>query len=420
MLAKECGYIQRKRKITGYDLLESCIFSRFEHDKLSLNDHCSYLLIHKGITVSNQAVDKRFNETSVKFVKKVLELVLSKHLKTNDYFSKLSKFNKVKIKDSVCFQAPDDFKDIYPGSGGSGSGAAVRIQFEYDLLSNKIEELKVAPFNAQDIVDARESIGDICENDLIIRDLGYISSDVLAGIEKSNAFYINRSNYVDFYIHLAGKDFKKLDLPKIERDMRKNQEKLRIMEVYLGSTKKYKTNLVIEPVPDEVKNQRLRKRHHMNKKKGRNAPKKALEREGLNLLLTNVPSSMLPKERIREIYGIRWQIEIIFKAWKSVGGLHKVKRMDIQRFEFYLYAKLIFIVKNWNILSALQNWTLHTKNKYISLYKLLKMSLVAGPGDTSIMIDRLMGTVNGFKIICAQERKNRVSKMSIKTSLISC
>jgi len=387
---------------------------------MSLNDHCSYLLIHKGITVSNQAVDKRFNEKSVTFVKKVLELVLSRHLKTKDYFTRLSKFNRVKIKDSVCFQAPDDFKDKYPGSGGAGSNAAVRIQFEYDLLSNRIEELKVTPFNAQDIMDAQKTIKDVCENDLIIRDLGYITIDVLADIEKSKAFYINRSSYIDFYIRLASGDFQKLDLSKVERNMRKSEEKLRVLEVYLGTEKKYKTNLIIEPVPDEIKNQRLRKRHKINKKKGRSAPKKALEREGLNLLLTNVPLSLLPKERIKEIYGIRWQIEMIFKAWKSVGGLHKVKRMDISRFEFYLYAKLIFIVKNWNILSALQNWTLGIKRKYISLYKLLKMFIIAGPEATSSIIDRLLGTKNGYKIICTQERKNRINKMSIKNILINC
>lgn len=420
MIAKECGYIERNRKISGYDLLESCIFSRFEHDKLSLNDHCSYLLIHRGIMVSNQAIDKKFNEKSVMFLRKLLELVLLSHLKTNDSFPKLSKFNRVKIKDSVCFQAPDDFKNKYPGSGGAGSSAAVRIQFEYDLLSNTIEELKITPFNAQDVKDAQETIGDICENDLIIRDLGYITVDVLDNIERSNAFYINRSSYVDFHIRLKDGNFTVLDLSKVERDMRKNEEKMRIEEVYLGSKKKYKTNLIIEPVPDEIKNQRLRKRHLINRKKGRSAPKKALDREGLNLLLTNVPSSLLPKERIREIYGIRWQIEIIFKAWKSVGGLHKVKRMDIHRFEFYLFAKLIFIMINWNVLSALQNWTLKAKNKYISLYKLLKTILIAGPNNTSQILDLLMSRVNGYKIISMQERSKRINKMSIKYILNNC
>ncbi|WP_244151074.1 MULTISPECIES: transposase [Parageobacillus] len=41
---------------------------------------------------------------------------------------------------------------------------------------------------------------------------------------------------------------------------------------------------------------------------------------------------------------MRWQIELLFKAWKSVFDLDKVKEMKKERFECHLYGTLIAIL----------------------------------------------------------------------------
>lgn len=61
---------------------------------------------------------------------------------------------------------------------------------------------------------------------------------------------------------------------------------------------------------------------------------------------------MLNKKLIRLVYTLRWQIELIFKIWKSVFEIDKVKKMNIFRFECYIYSKLIAILL-----------TLHIQNK---------------------------------------------------------
>ena len=71
-----------------------------------------------------------------------------------------------------------------------------------------------------------------------------------------------------------------------------------------------------------------------------------------NIYITNADEEKLPTQFVRLIYSLRWQIELIFKIWKSVFKIDKVKQMSIFRFECYIYSKLIAILL-----------TLHIQNK---------------------------------------------------------
>jgi hypothetical protein len=100
----------------------------------------------------------------------------------------LKSFPEVRIKDSTCFQLPEEMADKYPGSGGASSKAAVRIQFEYDIKTGKVIDLSLHPFNTQDSVNAESSLDDIAPNVLLLRDLGYISTFVLKRNKRSGSF----------------------------------------------------------------------------------------------------------------------------------------------------------------------------------------------------------------------------------------
>ncbi|WP_412760850.1 transposase, partial [Pallidibacillus thermolactis] len=54
-----------------------------------------------------------------------------------------------------------------------------------------------------------------------------------------------------------------------------------------------------------------------------------------------MPQNMVKKEDVFSIYSLRWQIEILFKTWKSLFGIHEVKNIKKERFECHLYGTLI-------------------------------------------------------------------------------
>ena len=345
------------------------MFCNPDNSKVSLNDLAVYHRLNFGVNLTRQAIAKRFTANATSFVKSLLSQILKSNLSTSSEVFTHSCFNKIRIKDSTCNQLPANMEEAYPGSGGSGSKAAVRIQFEYDLKNLNVLELSVSAFNNQDLKNAKDTVNNIQKDDLIIRDLGYVSIESMQDIEQREAWYVFRlnpgTNVKDWQ---TGRD---LDFTEIEKYMRKNNIHIMDKTVFL-TEKNYSCRLIIEIVPEKVKQERIRKRAWLNKKKGRKVSKESLARVGLNLFLTNCPAIMLSASEIRKIYGIRWQVEIVFKAWKQNSQIHKVKKMDINRFEFLLYAKLVWIMLHWKTCQALDINMSDNRSGRISILKTYK------------------------------------------------
>ena len=76
---------------------------------------------------------------------------------------------------------------------------------------------------------------------------------------------------------------------------------------------------------------------------------------GYNLYITNALEEKLPTAEIFSIYGLRWQIELLFKIWKSLLLIDNVPPMNICRFECFLYGRLIFILLSTELISCIKS-----------------------------------------------------------------
>ncbi|WMJ17782.1 transposase [Geobacillus proteiniphilus] len=63
------------------------------------------------------------------------------------------------------------------------------------------------------------------------------------------------------------------------------------------------------------------------KRKGKALARQTLEQKKYHILLTNLPQESFDGQQVYELYSLRWQIELLLKAWKSVFDLEKVKEM---------------------------------------------------------------------------------------------
>jgi hypothetical protein len=76
-------------------------------------------------------------------------------------------------------------------------------------------------------------------------------------------------------------------------------------------------------------------------KHGKTLNPKSLQAANYVLLLTSLPASDYPASRVGELYRLRWQIELAFKRWKSLGELDQLPAKDPALARSWIYARLI-------------------------------------------------------------------------------
>ena len=322
-----------------------------------------------GIILSKQAVDWRFSELSVKFFKVLLEKVIKIHIQNNDNFD-ISNFKRVRIKDSTAFKLPENMKYKYPkGNDKDTTIAQIRIQFEYDIKNGEILDISLHPFKEQDSVDAENTLDNINPDELIMRDLGYVKIGVLRQIEEKEAFFLNRLSYNTYIFEKKNGKYQQVDLGKTYKKMRRNKLNRIVKEVYIGKREKFKTKIIIELLPEKEYQKRILKAKRNESRKGFTHSDGYKAQMGLNIFITNTE---IPVNKIRLLYTLRWQIELMFKIWKSVGEINKLRKMKTERFETYLFAKLLWIALNWQIMRRITVYYFNEKDIFISPYKLYK------------------------------------------------
>lgn len=376
-LARETQFVQRRGKINGSVFFDLIVFHSESLKSQSLNDLSIILKDKLDIEIQKQSLHERFNKYALFFLKRALEKLLEKQLSQEFLFSDDCKgFKRILIKDSTCFQIDESLSQYYPGSGGGGSEASIRIQFEYDVLSGKINDLSVNSFNEQDAKDSLATIDLTREGDLVIRDLAYMSLKVLRALILRKRYFLCRLNPIVKIFEKKQDGFRCLDLVKITNHMKKNGIKYFEKEVYLGNAEKLKVRLILYLMPEKEVAKRIRKAEQNNKKKCRRPVSKEYKaRAALNLFITNAPPDLIPIEKAWDFYRLRWQIELIFKIWKSICDIEKVKKVKKHRLECYIYSKLILIVLGWQILWCTAKELFVYEEKTLSFFKAAKTLL---------------------------------------------
>jgi len=324
------------------------------------------------IGVSKQGIDKRFNNQTLSFLKVLIEKQLSLKLGKELEAGWLSSFNRVTIKDGTRFDLPEEYKNYLGGSGGSASQAGACLQFEYDLKSGHIIDLNLTPANRPDVKDAVEVLDTVERNDLVIRDLGYYAFSSFTNISAKGAFFISRLGAKTNVYEIKNSKLQKLDFKSLYYWMNQNNLSRVCKDVLIGNDAKIPVRLIIELMPEAVYEQRMRKIKKLHKKKGYQTSEGYKFMSRFNLFITNVPQAMLPDEVVSVLYRIRWQIELIYKIWKSVIGIHHTRKMKYKRWLCLLHFKLLLMIIHWNLIMIQRNHFYRRKGRLLSLNKCFK------------------------------------------------
>jgi hypothetical protein len=370
--AKSVGLLRRDSKFSPIAFLDTLLYSASQTEICSLGQASTRVQDYNGVSISKQGVDSRFNEKSVEFVKSVFKECLENQVNTVIAPNFFSAFSRVLIKDATRFVIPDKLAEHFRGSGSHNGKckAAVAIQYELDIKNGKSTDLEVTDSIRCDLTDAKETRFDVRPNDLIIRDLGYFSLSVLADFNKLGAFFLSRLN-VKCHVFEDEKG-SPISFKETYKYMSKNKIPLLEINVFAGMKEKLPVRMVVQLVSNDVYEKRIRKIEKQNKADGYKTSDDYKARCRLNIFITNVDPKDLAKEDVYPAYKIRWQIELMFKHWKSTCKIHNFQPMKYERFTCLLFAKLILIVLNLQLIRNFQSYYFTEHKKLLSEDKCFK------------------------------------------------
>lgn len=374
----------------------------------SLNVYCRRIKdLNSKAHLSLPALAQRINtESSTKFMYRILIECL-----VNTYergITKLPGLNRILIQDSTCIELNKKLANVYAGSGGTASKAAVKIDCIYDYTNENILSVLHCPRNVNDAQNADEVLKFLEYRDVVVRDLGYFKIEELINIEDVSAFYVSRlKSGVNVYL----KKTDKKPVNFLEFIKKKLKKRTFIdCDVYVG-VKKHKTRMIVTKLPDEIVNLKLRRA-----KRGAQVARTQLSQLGkallsYTILITNIPRDIATSNCVLALYRIRWRVELLFKEWKSYLNFENIIGTNIHRINCLIFGRLCRALIMNKIISYMTLIALKLYNSELSIKKTYDILLKDGQFFKMFQSENLEKCVENFitdlKYLLKTKRKDR-------------
>jgi hypothetical protein len=292
-----------------------------------------------GVVITKAGLSQRFNAAGVEFMRVMFEQALSLWQPQPRFNLSLFKpFGGVYLLDSTYLTLSKQLASSYPGSGGHGSPAGLKLQTTYDYLRGQVESVTEQSGNQPD-QSFKDRLEELPEASLGLFDMGYCTLARLKGLIKAKRYFLTRLP-CHLLLYRAGENAP-LDLVEA---LRQTAGEVVELELELGQKERLPVRLVAQVVPAAAQLKRLAQAQAASRRKGRELSSKQAVRLGWNVYISNVPATWLSGVQLSLVYHVRWQIELLFKVWKSGLALDHTSGKQAFRLLCEIYAKLIGLV----------------------------------------------------------------------------
>ncbi len=335
-----------RAKFTPSTFVQTLVFGWLAHPDARLTQ-LTQTAARLGVDVSAQALDQRFTSTSAALLRGVLGACLDSVVATQaQAMPILQRFTGVRVQDSTTIRLPDALAAVHRGCGGSpgtGHQAALKCGLQLDLLTGALPALDLVDGRTADRALPLQQLP-IPPGTLRLADLGFFDLQVLAAISAADGYWLTRLR-VDSVVTSAAHGRQSL-VDFVSTAAVAGYDDW----VMIGGQNPVRARLLVQPVPQEVADQRRRRLRADAKDRGRTPSAPALALAAWTILVTNVPVTMLTLAEVLVVLRVRWQIELVFKLWKSHGQVDCWRSARPERILCEVYAKLIaMIVQQWAV-----------------------------------------------------------------------
>jgi ribosome-associated translation inhibitor RaiA len=325
-LLNGCGkavkFCRRQRVITpfrlGLALTATCASQRVE----TIADfHCGFNALF-GTTVTykafyNQVAKPHFAD----FARTMAERLISDMTLKVLGFAKgraFGEFRHIVIQDGSSFAIHDGLREVFPGRFKAVKPAAVELHTTMDLLCDAPTTVVLTPDTTNEQAFLPEPVS--LQESLLLADRGYLDLHYLHRVQEAGGFFIIRAK--------AGMN------PRVVEAFREDGKRLRSLRnkplkaIQAKLPKRQRVELLVA-WQVETHTLRLRLLISWNRRK-----------KEFCYLVTNLPAKRYGLDLIFRAYKWRWQVELLFKEWKSYANLHAFDTANPAMVEGLIWAAI--------------------------------------------------------------------------------
>ena len=336
------GLVKRRRKLTGSALTQILVFGWLENPEASyqqLTETAATL----GIEVRRQALEQRLTPETTEMLKLTLDAAITEMLEVasrRESLDLLQQFSGVYVQDSTWIRLPDELHETWKGPPKKNHSrkAALKLHLCFDVLTGGFQDFQLTDGMTADATAAKAS-DPLQQGSLRLADLAYFSLDEFEKLTENKVYWISRLKANSY---LADENGERIDLEKTLKAERENTYIRKAIRI--GKRKQLQAYLIAERLSEAETNKRRRYIRRRAKRKAQTPSKVLLRLAGYNLYITNIEAHQLTPKQICVIVGIRWQIELMFKSFKSISKLQVSRSQKPYRILSEIYAKLIALL----------------------------------------------------------------------------
>ncbi len=323
-LAKKTEFVRRHRQISGANFAQALVFGGLTQPEASRKQvHQS--AVEAGIKISLPGLDRRFTVKAVHFLKALLEEAMTSVLE-GEGRGLFPQFNGVYITD--CTQVR--WTQV-------GVKIAVRLEINRGSLQAQLTDIHCNDQKTE-VIDRP-----LPPKSLHLGDLGFFKLDRFRKWSQEDVYWLTRFKIGTTLMTQTGE---KIDL----RSLLKGKDEVRL-PVQVGARNPIAAFLIASRLSPEVLVKRLARLKEQVRLDQHPLSQAQVDLQEWTIYLTNIPN--LTFEQAFTLARVRWQIELLFKLWKSHGKIIISRSADPIRQQCEGYAKLIgVLVAHWTLLTA--------------------------------------------------------------------
>ncbi|MFQ5705802.1 MAG: IS4 family transposase [Gemmatimonadales bacterium] len=374
--ARQTGHCRRLRDVTPQRLLCALVESLGALRVRTIADILRTFNAQTGLATKYKPFHNRLARPEfARFMREVfLDLLrqLSQNVLKASMSSGLAHFKDVVVQDGSSFAVHDALAGTFGGRFTKVRPAAVELHTCMSVLHDEV-------LNAQLAADKEAERGFLPEpreltGKLLLADRGYPSLDYFEQLIDAGAFFLMRA---------------KGDMnPKVVSARGPGGRMPRVEGYHLQDIMRWlpRRRLDLDVTWERPGGQTLRLRLVLIWV----APNKTF-----TVLITNVGRSILTANQVGETYRLRWQVELLFKEWKSFSNLHEIGSANPYLVEGLIWASLCAAVLKRSLAHASQRIgsgvaisTQITAMSGVHILLGLLMSVLRGFRDLEIVLER--------------------------------